>query len=87
VTRADDLAIAADYLIQAVNALARAARVLNSTGALGAADQIQGMHDLAKPLQEDIRRAARAAHRVERPEFYDARGRWVGRPYGNGGRG
>lgn len=81
-SRADDLATAADYLIQAVNALAHAARVLNTTGALGAADQVQGMHDLAKPLQEDIRRAARTAHRVERPEFYDESGRWVGRQDG-----
>jgi hypothetical protein len=85
-SRADDLATAADYLLQAVNGLARAARILDSTGALGAADQVQGMHDRAKPMQEDIRRAARVAHRVERPEFYDAHGRWVGRQDGNGGR-
>ncbi|MGI5190380.1 hypothetical protein ACQEVI_19755 [Promicromonospora sp. CA-289599] len=78
-SRAAALAVAADYLFQAVNALDSAAQTLDRVGALGAADQVRGLHEGTKPLQQEIRRAANTAHRVERPEFYDESGQWVGR--------
>lgn len=78
-SRAESLAMAADYLFRAVNALEGAARTLDGAGVLGAADQARGLHDRTEPLQKEIRRAARTAHRAEYPEFYDESGRWVGR--------
>lgn len=82
-SRASSLAVAADYLFQAVNALEGAAVTLDRAGSLGAAAQVRGLHDRAKPLQKEVRLSADDAHRVERPEFYDESGRWVGR-YGKG---
>ncbi|MFI6426037.1 hypothetical protein [Promicromonospora sp. NPDC050880] len=67
-----------------MNGLESAARTLNDTGALGAADQAWGLHDRTRDLHTEISRAARVAHRAERPEFYDHTGRWVGRQDGKG---
>lgn len=78
-SRAASLAVAADYLFQAVNALDNAAQNLDRAGAFGAADQARGLHEGAQPLQKEVRLAADTAHRAERPEFYDESGRWVGR--------
>ena len=81
-SRASSLSVAADYLFQAVNGLDSAAQLLHRAGALGAADQARGLHAGAESLQKEVRRTADAAHRAERPEFYDESGTWVGRQGG-----
>ena len=71
-SRAQSLAAAADYLFEAVNGL-------DGAGVLGASDQARGLYQSADALHTEIRLAAVVAHRAERPEFYDEKGRWVGR--------
>jgi hypothetical protein len=78
-SRAESLAVATQYLADAVNGLDGAAKVLDSAGVLGGSDQAQRLHDGAKSLHTEISLAASVAHRAERPEFYDESGRWVGR--------
>jgi hypothetical protein len=78
-SRAQSLAAAADYLFEAVNGLDGAAKVLDGAGVLGASDQARGLYQSADALHTEIRLAAVVAHRAERPEFYDEKGRWVGR--------
>lgn len=77
-SRAESLAVATDYLSDAVNGLDGAARTLDRAGVLGASDQAQRLHDGAKGLHTEISRAASVAHRAERPELYDSDGRWIG---------
>lgn len=76
--RAESLAVAADYLTDAVGGLEGAARVLDRAGVLGAADKAQALCARATDLHAEVRGAARAAHRAERPEVYDEAGRWIG---------
>ena len=78
-SRAESLANAAAYLSEAVTALDGAARTLDRAGVLGAAEEARNLHGQADSLHTEISLAATAAHRAERPEFYDESGRWVGR--------
>jgi hypothetical protein len=82
-SRAESLAVATQYLADAVNGLDGAAKVLDSAGVLGASDQARRLHHGTESLHTEIRLAASVAHRAERPEFYDESGQWVGR-YGKG---
>lgn len=70
-SRAEALAVAADYLFSAVTGLEGAARVLDAAGVLGAADQAESLHERTSDLHREIRTASRVAHRAERPELYD----------------
>ena len=76
---ASSLAVAADYLFQAVTGLDGAVRVLDRVDARAASGKARGLHDDVAALQKEIRHAAVTAHKAERPEVYDESGRWVGR--------
>jgi hypothetical protein len=79
VSRAELLAGATEYLSDAVTGLVGAAKALDAAGVLAAAEQARSLHQGADALHLEVHLAASAAHRAERPEFYDESGTWVGR--------
>jgi hypothetical protein len=81
-SRASALAAAADYLSEALTSLDGATRSLRLANAPEVADRARVLHDRAEPLYAEVCRTAAAAHRAERPEFYDESGRWIGRKDG-----
>ncbi|MEV0891445.1 hypothetical protein [Promicromonospora sp. NPDC050262] len=82
-SRAESMAAAAVYLSEAVAALAGAVVTLARLDLYDAVDVVRSVQRPVEGLSQDISLAATAAHRAERPEFYDESGRFVG-PYGKG---
>ncbi|MFI2361899.1 hypothetical protein [Promicromonospora sp. NPDC019610] len=82
-TRAESMAAAAVYLSEAAAALAGAVVTLVRLDLDDAVDVVRSVQRPVEALSQEISSAAWAAHRAERPEFYDESGRFVG-PYGKG---
>jgi hypothetical protein len=78
-TRAESLAAAAVYLSEAAAALGGAVVTLARLDLEDAVDVVRSVQRPVEGLYTEVSLAATAAHRAERPEFYDESGKWVGR--------